>query len=493
MSRSLSHSVGQPSGTFTHDSSGTRFEVKSGDRKGEISLSRAGLNASYPIAYVIGSGAHASGDIVSVGSYLFQSPVSFFTRKDKWDMAPGYENAAEPDFTRPVTGECLACHAGRARLVPNTLNRFEPIEPANEAISCERCHGDSSAHLAHPGRDTIINPKRLPTRARDSVCEQCHLMGEARILNPGRQFTDFRPGQDLEDTFSVYVRDDAGSPAPPEGSIRVISHAEQLRLSLCARRSEGKLWCGTCHNPHQKPDDRVSYFRDRCLSCHGQALLQTHAKPVDDCVGCHMPTRKAKDGAHTVFTDHRITRRPPPTALHPEPNDRVAKIVAWNNPGGRFAERNLGLAEIEVGERQESTALLEEGAGRVIEAMKSLPPDPVILTKLGVVLLRSGAAADAIEPLEYALKLEPERAGSHVNLANAYRETGQKDRAISELQRAIELDPSLEAAYRALGEIYAKSGDQEKVRESLRLYLRFMPNNMMARQALATGSEKQAR
>ncbi len=51
----------------------------------------------------------------------------------------------------------------------------------------------------------IVNPAKLPKRARDSVCEQCHLEGEVRILNPGRSWRDFQPGNNLEQTAAVYV------------------------------------------------------------------------------------------------------------------------------------------------------------------------------------------------------------------------------------------------------------------------------------------------
>jgi hypothetical protein len=99
----------------------------------------------------------------------------------------------------------------------------------DEAISCERCHGPAGEHLKPPGAGSIVNPARLAPPARDSVCEQCHLAGiTQRILNAGRDFTDFRPGQRLEDVFTVYTR------AGAQG-FKVISHAEQLSLSACAR------------------------------------------------------------------------------------------------------------------------------------------------------------------------------------------------------------------------------------------------------------------
>jgi len=484
MARSLSHSAQQPSGTFKHSLSASTLEVKTTGGVTQIGLSRGGISISYPVAYVIGSGTHASGEIVRIGDYLFQAPISYYPGRREWDMAPGYESSAEPDFTRPVSAECLECHSGRPRPVASTLNRYEPLPASNEAINCDRCHGDASAHLLRPNRINIVNPSRLPIRARDSVCEQCHLAGEVRVLNPGKQFSDFQAGHNLEETFSVYVRDRSGA-AAEKGSIKVISHVEQLQQSACARNSSGKLWCATCHNPHSQPTSPAQYFRDRCLTCHGQALLQTHAKPVDDCVSCHMPKRRAKDGGHSVFTDHFIARVPQPDTLSPTPVPPVEKLVAWHEPAGGLAQRNLGLANIELGLLQHSEALLAQGAQQAVAAMKFLPEDPWILTKLGLVLMQTGEASDAIEPLEYAARLEPNRAGSRVNLANAYKEAGQTGKAIGELERAIALDPSLESAYETLGAIYVREKNFASALRTFQLYLKFMPNNILARKLSA--------
>src|SRR6266481_1791170 len=250
----MAHSLARPArvheGSFTHQLSGTKFTIKPARDSIRITISRGGLTATYPLDYVVGSGAHAYGYLSRVGDFLFQAPVSYYSQRAAWDMAPGYESDPAPDFGRPVSAECLECHAGHARPVTGTLNRYENPPFSSETISCNRCHGDPAEHLRNPGRQNIVNAARLSTRARDSVCEQCHLSGETRVLNPGRQWSDFRPGQELEQVFSVYVHDTGHAASDP--SIKVISHVEQLALSACARQSGGKLWCGTCHDPHQQ-------------------------------------------------------------------------------------------------------------------------------------------------------------------------------------------------------------------------------------------------
>jgi tetratricopeptide (TPR) repeat protein len=461
--------------------SGTKFVIKSHGDSIEVAMTRNGTTETYPIAYAIGSGNHAIGYLMAMGDHLFQAPISYYTKRKLWDMAPGYETDEAPDFFRPVPPECLQCHAGHARPIPNTLNQYRSMGALDEPISCDRCHGDVTAHLQRPSRETIINPQRLPIRARDSVCEQCHLSGEARILNPGHQFADFQAGQNLEDVFSVYMRDNPGGSS--NGAIKVIGHVEELALSKCARSSGGKLWCGTCHNPHEQPADPVAYFRARCLTCHGETVIQKHAKPADDCIGCHMPKRPAKDGAHTVFTDHEIARFPIRSEESPT-TTKTIKLRAWHEPAGSLVKRNLGLAEIAVGERERSSELMDEGAEQLIAAMKELPPDPVLLTKLGLVLLRKGFAADGVEFLEYVLKLQPDDAGSHANLGMAYSQAGEPAKAIEQLDKAINLDPDLESAYRRLGDIYLNGNNLVGLRQTLERYLQAMPNNLTAIQAL---------
>jgi hypothetical protein len=168
-------------------------------------VERNGVGAAHDMAYVIGSGNHAVGFLMEAGGHLFQSPIAWYTKREIWDMAPGYEQAPAPDFNRPVTPQCLFCHAGQATPVRGTLNRYATPPFQAEAITCERCHGPAEAHLRNPVPGSIINPQKLSFRARDSICEQCHLSGMARVPNPGRQISDFRPGQELEDIFSVYL------------------------------------------------------------------------------------------------------------------------------------------------------------------------------------------------------------------------------------------------------------------------------------------------
>jgi tetratricopeptide (TPR) repeat protein len=487
MARSLTFPEHQPSGRSTHGLSSTKFKISSSDVGFTQSIERRGLIAEYPIAYAVGSGNHAIAYLVRVGDYLFQSPISYYTKRKVWSMAPGFEQDRLPDFTRPVTAECLLCHTGSVFPVDLTLNRYKPPIVGALSISCDRCHGPVDAHLRKPSRANIVNPARLPPKARDSVCEQCHLSGEARIANPGRKASDFQPGQELEQVFSTYVFASPLESSTEASSIKVISHVEQLRKSACARNSRGRLWCGTCHNPHNETSDPQTYFRDRCLSCHGPDLVESHPRPSDNCVGCHMPTRPAKDGGHTVFTDHRITRRPKPGM-----EVRKDRLVAWRAAPAAFETRNLGLAYVAVGERDHLTQCLEQGWQLLVSIRQPFADDHAVLTSLGVVYLRKGHVQDAVRSFQRALELQPGAAAYQVNLATALAEAGESETAIGHLNRAIELDPSLEIAYRRLVEIYGKSHRDAAANDVFRRYLLFRPQSLSAREALRGPQDRAA-
>ena len=450
MAHALRRAGQEPDGTV--NAQGTKITIHSSPTGYWQTWENAGDKADYRIDYVIGSGEHASGYLVDIGGHLFQSPVAYYKSRQSYDLAPGYENSLDPDFTRPVSEECVLCHSGTALYVPGTLNEYRsPAFPA-EGITCERCHGPAERHLQDPRVGTIVNPAKLKPAARDSICEQCHLFGVARVPNPGKKISDFIPGQPLENTFTIYRN------VMPEGSsagaFKVISHVEQLALSACARNSEGRLWCVTCHNPHEKMIQSVDYYRTRCLSCHTASFPVSHPPRDSDCLGCHMPRRDAKDGGHTAFTDHRIQRRP--EAQSDLPPD--AGIAAWREPSPDLQSRNLGIAYIDVGMQRHSAPFIIQGYRALTEVQRQFANDPDLFKWIGEALLVGKQSSDAKLAFERALQLDPQSALTEASAASPYILEGDTDRAIAHLERAVSLDPlDLPAASTLIG-LYQKQG-----------------------------------
>jgi len=452
MGRSLRTAAGEPDGSFDHVKSGTRFLIRSNQFGLFQRMQQDGQNSDYRIDYVIGSGIHASCYLARVGDHLFESPICNYPGRG-YSMAPGFENSPAPAFTRPITMECLSCHSDKPLPIPGSLNRYESPAFAGEAISCDRCHGDTAAHLKRPVPGSIVNPAKLAPAQRDSVCERCHLAGAIRVLNPGRSLADFHPGQTLESVFTTYVAAAAGTGGAP---LRVISQSEQFAQSQCSLGSKGQMWCGACHDPHNPPRDTVAYYRDRCLNCHRTAFPADHPSRASNCLPCHMPQREAQDGGHTAFTDHRIQRRP-----QNEGGDvSIENLRAWREPAPEFRARNKSLALNYSGVRYSSSVLLAQSYPLLLQVEKAFPNDPDVMTAIGAALLDRNQALDAAKLFDRALEIRHDDPSIEDNAGMAWLAAGDKPTAARHFEQALKLDSLLLPDINALLEIYRGLGQQ---------------------------------
>ena len=106
---------------------GARFRVdRQGDRvwhrQSRLDVSgRPVYRAGYPVHYVIGSGRNGFSYLTEHDGYLFQTPISWYSQKEHWDVSPGFD--ADRLTGRPVSGDCLFCHANRAHSLDSYQNR----------------------------------------------------------------------------------------------------------------------------------------------------------------------------------------------------------------------------------------------------------------------------------------------------------------------------------------------------------------------------------
>ena len=467
-----------PAGVYSHGFSGTTFRTSSTGKSLVQEIDRGGLSARYEIEYVIGSGNAAFGYLVRVGDALFQSPVTYYTGRRRWGMAPGMEEEADPDFGRPVTAECLWCHAGRPAHVPHSVNRYRDPPVSPESISCDRCHGPVEQHLEEPAAATIFNPARAAPRERDSVCEQCHLGGAIRILNPGSHFGSFRPGDRLEEHWTVFV--DQPRSGDTQGRFQVVSHVEQLALSRCATESGDSLWCGTCHNPHEMPADPKRYFSQKCRQCHESALPTDHAGRTGDCISCHMTTRQSHDSGHSAFTDHRISRFPPPDT----DAEASLELRPWRPVPAAFRSRNLGIAHVLLGQERGSPEMLRRGLDQLKAVSGSFRSDPALLDALGTALALNGSSRAGLTTLRRAVESGPVGALHFNALAAAWWAVGDDAQATAALEQAIKGEPTLEFSYRMLARVHRELGRSREERATWERLLVARPRLIQARQVL---------
>lgn len=171
-----------------------------------------------------------------------------------------------------------------------------------------------------------------------------------------------------------------------------------------------------------------------------------------------MTRRPAQDGGHTVFTDHRITRRPEPdeTAATPE------EVVPWRDPPIQFARRNTALACLNAGIAARSPAQIVRGYRMLTEVQKAMPDDVAVLKGIGRALLLGKQPMEALRAFERVLELVPNDAENAESVGIAYLESNQAAPAAAHLEKALQLDPLLLSAATALGEAYRKRGNSNQ-------------------------------
>jgi len=99
-------------------------------------------------------------------------------------------------------------------------------------------------------------------------------------------------------------------------------------------------------------------------------------------------------------------------------------------------------------------------------ALQASPQSPVILNKLGRVMVEQNRAEEALALLKKALEIEPDGANTYVQLGRAYHATKQFKEARSVLEEAIQINPYHPLIYRLLIDAYAAIGEHEKARQA---------------------------
>ena len=269
------------------------------------------------IDYIIGSGQHTNSHLFQENGYLYQAPITYYTQRKLWDLAPGYK-AKNERFERVLTAECITCHNHFPEKIEGSIHKFNNMP---QGIGCERCHGPGSIHIEEKMNgiivDTsaqidysIVNPADLPIEYQLDLCQRCHLQGVS-VLKPGKTYYDFRPGMRLNTVMDVYLPRFSDT----HEKFIMASQADRLRMSKCFQVSTN-MSCLTCHNPHISIKDTPSEnFNKVCNNCHG---AETHSCSENlnilienerNCIKCHMPKSGSKDIPHVNITDHNISIR----------------------------------------------------------------------------------------------------------------------------------------------------------------------------------------
>ena len=439
---------------------------------------------TWKLDYVIGAGVDGYGFLVQRGHYLFEAPLSYYTKTRSWGFSPGFE-IRNRGFTRPILDRCITCHSGRPKSIPDKVGLYDDPPFDELAVGCENCHGPGGLHVMERTSDSIndadfpigadasiVNPARLSGWRADNVCMRCHQGQDVRVNLPGHNAQDFRPSMlfgDVVDIFKIAPEPSAAPSALP------LEHYFGMTLSKCYRAS-GSLHCVTCHDPHVESSapQAVENYKSQCLRCHsersctGESAKRQATNPPDNCLICHMPKRSVTTIAHAALTDHSIPARPSPDLQPPDQNHRdqgtellllTAPPEGWKNLDSVSPAVLFQAYDSLVGEgRQQFEPLLDRLSTQVANAA---PTDPVLLRALARAEFRKNTSMGNQKALEYmkrVLHLGHSNVDDDLFASTLFVRTGQIAESVKVLERARIESPYFREVYENLASDFMELG-----------------------------------
>jgi predicted CXXCH cytochrome family protein len=475
---------------FAHAASGVHYRISEEDGRVWLSYERDDaarpLHGRQELRYFLGSGRRGRTYLFEQQGYWFEAPINWYAKKQVWDMTPHYLDAREMPLTLPVDPGCLHCHAsGAASSLPDARNHYAGAPFAAGGVTCAACHGDASAHVASGGRVRMINIDALEPVRRDSVCLNCHLEGQAAVDRLDRRIEKFVPGENLFDftLFFVY-RSENGSGG------RATSQWEALLRSACKQQSGDRMTCTSCHDPHGSPppEDRVAFYRAKCLACHtGAAFAERHHPENPDCTACHMARPPSNDIAHEQVTDHWIRKRVSQERL-PLATTGDLETVGGVATGDQDYDRNLGLAYAQMAQRGDQAAGMKamELLRKAEHADGGAGSDHELHAQLGFLEQMNGETAGAAAEYRQALQADPYDALAAGDLALIEARAHNTEEALRLWHAVTDRDPAEHAAAMNLATVACAEGKQDEAMDALNRLLGFAPDDEAAQRLMET-------
>ena len=435
------------------------------------------------IDYVMGSGNHVRTYLHRTArNTLLELPLAWYAEKGgSWALNPGLD-VSDPPIGRNVGYDCMFCHNSYPTIPSGHDDAaLEPVFAGNlpQGIDCQRCHGPGGNHiqaLKQPGaklagiRGAIVNPARLGKERAMEVCMQCHLeTTSAPLPNAIRRFDrgpfSYRPGEALS-AFQLSFDHAPGSGR--EGKFEIVNSVYRLRQSKCFLASNGALGCTTCHDPHaiKHGETALDGYNQACARCHEPAKIAAPPHPSGgNCVGCHMPKRRAQDVVHAVMTDHLIQRRPPPNLLAEFPENHGPGLEYRGEVIPYGDKDDLYTAVAQVTHKSN----LEAGIPRLqAEIASRKPARPEFYRELGDALQRAGRSEESAAAYRLAIEKSPASALLWARLAQPLRALGQSQEPLAAMQKSLQLDPNQPEAWYNLALLQSGLGDKKSAIDSFR-------------------------
>lgn len=469
-------------GTFTQPASGIEYRIAVRDNQGELSYqsrSDPSVVGKLPLSYFLGSGHLGTTFLYSIGGFLFESPVAWYSASQGYDMKPGLAELQYIPPPLPMQSGCMRCHMSAVRASDSgTINHYNGLPFLHSGITCEMCHGDANDHVASGGKAKVVNPTQLSAEDRDSICIDCHLEGDVSIERAGHSPLDYRPGESISAYLAFFVRAGANL------TDRAVSEIEQLNQSTCKRVSGDRMSCMNCHDPHYTPDadHRAAFFRGKCLACHAQPeIAKTHHPENPDCTSCHMPRSGARNVLHVAWTDHRIRRVPEVRSVEPEP-DQKGELTPIFSP--HLSKRDQAMAEYQAlmdGDRYREPAVWEQ----LNSQRNELANDKEALNALGNVEAQRGSLDKAKQEFTRVLELDRNDLTALSNLGILLAKEGHLKESTVLLQQAFDRNQDIPGLAMNLARVQCVAGDGAAAHNTLSAALIYCPNVAELRQLLA--------
>ncbi len=490
----------------SHSPSGLEYVVKSqGDQLSHLEYLQLEdghvQTRDASIDFIVGSGAFGHSFLTKLDGFLVQSPLTWYTPRQEWDMSPGYHHADHFGFRRSVSAGCLYCHVGIADIKNN--NEFD-VSIQEFAIGCERCHGPGSLHVEFHRSGlvlseddqfdkTIVNPAHLSRDMAESICQQCHLQGDAKVLVRDRDLNSYRPGLVLSEFRQNYQ-------LKSNDQMTIVGHVDQMHLSKCYLESE-TLSCFNCHDLHShfEKKDLDQFYRKACLECHqvescNEDKIIRQKTANDRCVQCHMPSSPTEI-PHVAFTHHRIgIHRESDSKTTPRRSTKQPELIAMLDEsvlseGDVHRCRGLGWLNVALSkENLDHTNALQSAQNELTQAWEIGTRDAAVASGLATIAIQIGWTEKAIEWSRQTLELDESPSNERVSaleiLSEAQFNQGKYSESLQGFQELTKVRRNARHWF-YLGLNEQNLGESQEAIKSLKISIEINPKNPGAHSMLA--------
>jgi len=270
---------------MTFSSKGFSYRIERKGDQSSYSVSDGKDTLTLPIGWAFGLGAAGQTYVLEKDGEFFESFVSYYRQIDGLDLTMG-DQKFQPTTLMEAMGRpmgerekvaCFACHS-----TGSVTDRKLTLDSMTAGVQCERCHGDTTNHLAglKKGDTAMFAMKKLgamTTEDTSNFCGQCHRTWD-QIASNG-----------------------------PRGILNVRFQPYRLTNSRCYDAEDKRIACTACHDPHKEIDRVATTYDAKCQSCHAGGKPEAKACKVatKECSTCHMP-KVELPGSHHMFSDHDI-------------------------------------------------------------------------------------------------------------------------------------------------------------------------------------------